>query len=104
MQRDDLVSLMGRLLWGTATTRQQLAEQLAQSGSKAGRVMLAETVRSAEPWRLRARCLEVLGLAAGQAQREVAEEILGHLLRLPQPEAPQPELDGRQGEPLGSGG
>jgi len=85
MQRDDLLSLTRGLLWGTTATRHQLAEQLAQSGCGVGRAMLAETARSTEPWRLRARCLEVLGLAAGQAERTVAEEILRLLVQHHEP-------------------
>ena len=38
--------------------------------------MLVETVRSRDLWRLRARCLEVLGLAVGSADQETALRIL----------------------------
>jgi hypothetical protein len=38
--------------------------------------LLGATVRSDEDWRLRARCLEVLGMAAGSADRQTAEAIL----------------------------
>lgn len=93
MQRDDLASLVNRLMWGSAGTRQRLAEQLANNGSSRVLAMLAETVRSDAPWRLRARCLEVLGLAAGQAQRELAE----HILRLLVGERPETGTDRERG-------
>jgi hypothetical protein len=80
MQHDDLVSLVRRLLWGTLATRRDLAEELAHASRGPARAMLANTARSDDSWQLRARCLEVLGLAAGQAQREVADEILRLLL------------------------
>lgn len=76
MQRDDLVSLTNRLLWGSPATRRQLAEQLVHAERQSDLALLAETIRSRGPWRLRARCLEVLGIAAGEGGQEVAEQIL----------------------------
>jgi hypothetical protein len=76
MQRDDLKSLLGCLLWGSPSARRELGDRLAADGSGAGLALLAETARSRESWRLRARCLEVLGIAAGQADQATAEHIL----------------------------
>jgi hypothetical protein len=76
MQCADLVSLTNRLLWGSAATRRELAEHLLSPERQQDLVLLADTVRSGEAWRLRARCLEVLGMAAGEAGQEVAEHIL----------------------------
>lgn len=84
MQRDDLASLNGQLLWGTLATRRELAEQLSQSDVEPTLLaLLTETVRSGETWMLRARCLEVLGLVAGQADRHLVERILGLLIDAP---------------------
>ncbi len=84
MQRDDLASLSGQLLWGTVATRRELAEQLVHSGLEPSLLeLLADTVRSSEAWPLRARCLEVLGLGAGQADRQLVERILGLLVKAP---------------------
>lgn len=84
MQHDDLASLSRQLLWGSVATRRALADQLVQGGTAPSLLeLLADTVRSAEEWRLRARCLEVLGLAAGQANRQLVEQILGLLVDVP---------------------
>lgn len=64
------------LLYGSDASRQRLAERIARSGDGlAGQLaVLAETIRSDAPAGLRARCLEVLKLAADQlwADREAA--------------------------------
>jgi hypothetical protein len=80
MQHEDLSSLTGRLLWGTPTTRQQVADQLLRQHPGPGLELLAETVRSRESWRLRGRCLEVLGLVAGEADQLLVERVLRLLL------------------------
>lgn len=76
MQHQDLTSLTAQLLWGTAATRQQLAEQLLRAPEQHSLELLAATVRSRESWRLRSRCLEVLGLVAGRADEPLAERIV----------------------------
>lgn len=76
MQQDDVVSLANRLLWGSPATRRQLAEQLQHVERRSDLALLAETIRSRGSWRLRARCLEVLGMAASEGGQEVAEHIL----------------------------
>jgi hypothetical protein len=86
MQHDELVGLSGRLQWGTPASRRELAEHLVQREDRPTLALLADTIRSTEGWRLRARCLEVLGLAAAQADRPLGEHILGLLLdRAPGP-------------------
>ena len=80
MQHDELVGLSSRLQWGTPASRRELAEHLVQREDRATLALLADTVRSDEGSRLRARCLEVLGLAAAQADGELGEHILGLLL------------------------
>jgi hypothetical protein len=90
MQHNELVGLSGCLQWGTPASRRSLAEYLAQRVDRATLALLADTVRSSEGWRLRTRSLEVLGLAAAQADRQLGEHILGLLLdRSPGP--PQAE-------------
>lgn len=87
MDQSDPRRLASLLLYGGPDTRQRLAEQLAADGA-APWSLLAETARSREPWLLRARCLELLGLAAARADQQTAEFILGSLLReaaLPDP-------------------
>ena len=80
MQHDELVGLAGRLQWGTPASRRELAEHLVQCEDRPTLALLADTVRADEGWRLRVRCLEVLGLAAAQADRQLGEHILGLLL------------------------
>lgn len=63
------------LLYGDAGSRRAAAQLLLRASDRASWALLAGTVRSNEPWLLRARCLEVLGLAAG-ADRRTAETIL----------------------------
>lgn len=67
------------LLYGTAAARRHLAGELARRHDRATLQLLVATVGSAEPWGLRARCLEVVGLIAGCADRDTAEEILRSL-------------------------
>jgi hypothetical protein len=65
---------------GSAATRRSVADGLLESGGPDDWAMLAATVRSAEPWLIRARCLEVLGLAAAGGDEPTAEAILAALL------------------------
>lgn len=67
------------LLYGTPAARHHLAGELAGRDDRTMLHLLIATVGSAEPWRLRARCLEVVGMIAGTADRDTAEEILGSL-------------------------
>ena len=77
---DDLQSLARQLAYGTPATRQRLVEGLLSSGDVRIWALLIDTVRSGEPWSLRAQCLEVLGLAAARADQQTAELILTALL------------------------
>lgn len=72
----DPLRLERLLIYGTPETRRVLAVRLRAPGAERCRVMLAETVRSSESWLLRARCLEVLGIAAAYGDRGCAEAIL----------------------------
>jgi hypothetical protein len=77
MQDVDVLSLARLLCYGGPDTRRGMAERLVQGGGgTAAWPLLAGTVRSREPWLLRARCLEMLGLAAARADRQTAELIL----------------------------
>jgi len=80
MESEDLRSLSRVLMYGTAQTRRALADRLATEGRDDLWPLLVATVRSDEPWLLRARCLEVLGVVAGSASPEVAATILSGLL------------------------
>jgi hypothetical protein len=73
---DDLQSLARQLAYGSPATRQRLVEELLSRGDVRIWTLLVDTVRSGEPWSLRARCLEVLGLAAARADQQTAELIL----------------------------
>ena len=77
---DDLQSLARQLAYGSPATRQRLVEELLSRGDVRIWTLLVDTVRSGEPWSLRARCLEVLGLAAARADQQTAELILTALL------------------------
>lgn len=63
------------LIHGSSEARSRLAEELAASDGDVLSI-LAVTVRSDESWLLRARCLEVLGLAAALGGEARAKEIL----------------------------
>jgi hypothetical protein len=69
------------LMYGSPCSRRLLAERLLRIGDPGCWSLLGDTVRSGEPWQLRARCLETLGLAAGSADQHTAESILRALLR-----------------------
>ena len=77
---DDLQSLARQLAYGSPATRQRLVEGLLSRGDVRIWALLVDTVHSGEPWSLRARCLEVLGLAAARADQQTAELILTALL------------------------
>jgi len=76
MQHTDALSLSRVLVYGGPDSRQAVAERMLETEDAEGWKMLAATVLSHEPWLLRVRCLEVLGLAAGSAERATAEIIL----------------------------
>jgi hypothetical protein len=80
METEDLRSLARVLIYGTPQTRRALADRLATEGRDDLWPLLVATVRSDEPWLLRARCLEVLGVVAGSARPEIAATILTGLL------------------------
>jgi hypothetical protein len=84
---DDLQSLARQLAYGSPATRQRLVEELLSRGDVRIWALLVDTVRSEEPWSLRARCLEALGLAAARADQQTAELILTALLAEGQPGA-----------------
>jgi hypothetical protein len=84
---DDLQSLARQLAYGSPATRQRIVEGLLSRGDFRLWALLVDTVRSGEPWSLRARCLEVLGLAATRADQQTAELILTALLAAGQPDA-----------------
>jgi hypothetical protein len=91
--RRDPRALARLFLYGSARTRQWLAEQLLADGNRDTWRLLAATVRSDEPWRLRSRCLEALGLIAGSADEPTATEVLSILLG---PLPPLPPLQLRE--------
>jgi hypothetical protein len=65
----DMRTLARVLLHATPASRRAVALRLLEADDPTWWPLLASTVRSDEDWRLRARCLEVLGLAAGSAGR-----------------------------------
>ena len=87
---EDLRSLSRILLYGGAGTRRALARRLAAEDSQELWRLLVSTVRSDEPWLLRARCLEVIGIVAGSADPRRTAAILEALL----------EPDRNEGSPL----
>jgi hypothetical protein len=70
------------LLYGEPPTRRQAALRLLDQPAPAPVPWstLATTVCSTDPWRLRARALEALGVAAGEADERTASAILEQLL------------------------
>ena len=71
----DVRSLAWVLLHATPATRRAVAKRLLQVDDPTWWQLLASTTRSDDDWRLRARCLEVLGLAAGAAEVRTYEVI-----------------------------
>ncbi len=76
----DMRGLAHVLLNGTPESRRAAAARLLEAEDHLWLALLADTVRSNEAWQLRARCLEVLGLAAGASERYTAEAILTAVL------------------------
>ena len=67
------------LMFGDAATHRTLADEIA--GGRGDLVdVLASTARSEDPAALRARCVEVLGMALTAAEPEVSARILDALL------------------------
>lgn len=75
----DAAGLTRLLLYGTTVTRQHVAVQLREQKDEALLRLLVDTVRSAEAWMLRARCLEALATVAAQASKDEALRILDAL-------------------------
>ena len=88
--------LARRLLYGAPETRSRIAQELRQTHDPTLLDLLASTVRSSEPWQLRARCLEVLGLAAGGGEQVLAEHILAAVAGNGLAVAARPSDGGRQ--------
>jgi hypothetical protein len=77
----EAAQVLGRvLLYGSANSRRAAAKRLVRDNDPEVWDMLVSTVRSAEPWLLRARALEVLGLVVGEADQPIAEKLVGDLL------------------------
>jgi hypothetical protein len=80
VHQDDVQTLVRLLLYATAESRRRLAARLLDEGRADVWALLATTARSDEDPVLRARCVEVLGLAAAAADVRQAELILSALL------------------------
>ena len=80
LHQDDAQTLINLMLYGTANSRRRLAARLLDDGRAEVWALLATTARSNEDPVLRARCVEVLGLAAAAAGGQQAELILSALL------------------------
>lgn len=80
MHQDDGQTLVHLLLYATPESRRRLAARLLDEGRGEVWALLATTARSHEDPVLRARCVEVLGLAAAAADGRQAERILSELL------------------------
>ena len=92
------------LLFGRAETRRRLIQDAIAGADQDIWNVLVETVRSRGPWKVRARCLEALGVAAGSSDQALAEYIL-HALSSPERgeggrflSKPNPPLTRRQRE------
>lgn len=79
MDGENLRSLSRVLLYGSPDTRRRAAERLVADPDPDLWPLLARTVTADGPWLLRARSLEVLGIAAGCAAAPVVESILAAL-------------------------
>ena len=86
----DPATLAHVLVFGSPATRRRLAEDLARRNEAALWGLLLATIRSRESWLVRARCLEVLGAAAGCAEQPVAELILRAICASPGPDGAAP--------------
>ena len=80
LHEEDVQTIAHLLLYATAESRRRLAERLLHEENAEVWALLATTARSNEDPVLRARCLEVLGLAAAAAEGHQAELILNALL------------------------
>jgi hypothetical protein len=78
----DARTLLRVLLYGSPATRRAAALRLLAAREIAWWTMLSDTMRLDEDWRVRARALEILGLAAGEADRPEAEAILTAVTQL----------------------
>ena len=98
----DLAVVWRLLRYGQPETRRRLVADLLQEGDPRVWHVLAETVRSPEPWELRVRCLEALGFAAANADRALARQILawtsGASSSQSRVETPAEPLTGRERE------
>ncbi len=77
---DDVETFVRLLLYATPASRRRLAARLLDQGGTEVWALLATTARSSEDRVLRARCVEVLGLAAAAADPGEGEAILKMLL------------------------
>lgn len=80
MHQDDVQTLVRLLLYATPESRRRLAARLLDEERAEVWALLATTARSDEDPVLRARCVEVLGLAAAAADGRQAALILSALL------------------------
>lgn len=81
LRQDDVQILVRLLLYATGESRRRLAERLLdETNAEEVWALLATTARSKGDPVLRARCVEVLGLAAAAADARRAELILSALL------------------------
>ncbi|SRR5258708_7924811 len=80
MDQEALQVLSRVLLYGGPESRRASAAELLRRDDMEGWRMLVGTVRSREPWLLRARALEVLGLLAAEADQPLAEAVLDGLV------------------------
>lgn len=80
MDQEDVQTIVRLLLYATAKSRRRLAQRLLDEQNAEVWALLAATARSNEDPVLRARCLEVLGVAAAAAEGRQAELILSALL------------------------
>jgi hypothetical protein len=76
------------LQYGSLQSRLRLAEGLMGDEASECWTLLIGTVWSQEDWLLRARSLEVLGLAAGLGDRRTAEMVLDKLFDATLPATP----------------
>ena len=80
LHQEDIQTLVRLLLYANDESRRRLAERLLDEKNAEVWALLANTARSEEDPMLRARCLEVLGMAAAAADAHEAELILSALL------------------------
>jgi hypothetical protein len=78
--QDNIQTLVRLLLYATAESRRRLAERLVDERNAGIWALLASIARSEADPLLRARCIEVLSLAAAAAEAHQARLILSALL------------------------